>query len=107
LKVVTGSDGEAKVWKLDTLDVPVELSMSLGRLWAVAFNRDGTETLTATDDGRLWIWHTDWRWLVGSVGRATQACLSADERVRLLGEVPPNAEVEYRKCQLSLSAVRR
>lgn len=98
-KVVTGSVAEAKVWRLDTLDVPIELNTGSGRVLAVSFNRDGTETLTGTDDGRLWIWHTDWRWLVTNNGRATHACLSADQRAHLLGEIPLTAQAEYRKCQ--------
>jgi len=101
-KVVTGSSGEAKVWTLDAVDPPVTLNVPDGRVWAVAFNRDGTEAVTATADGRLWIWHVDWRWLAAELRRGTRACLSSEQRVRLLGETPGRAETTYRNCALSL-----
>jgi hypothetical protein len=42
-----------------------------------------------------------------NIGRAARACLSADQRVRLLGEIPQSAEVAYRNCQLSIGQERR
>jgi WD40 repeat protein len=106
-KVVTGSSGQARVWSLDKVDEPFELSISGAGIWAVGINRDGTETFTATNDGRLFMWHTDWRWLAANIARATRACLSADQRVRLLGEVPRSAEITYRDCQLLTGQERR
>ena len=91
-KVVIGSLAEAKVWRLDTLDLPITLNVPAGRVMTVAFTQDGSEAATATDDGRLWISHVDWRWLVDQIPSGTRACLSTDQRIRLLGETPPSAE---------------
>jgi WD40 repeat protein len=101
-KVVTGSLAEARVWRLDSLDLPVTLNLPDGEVSAVAFTHDGGEAATATHDGRLWIWHVDWPWLVDQIRRETRACLSTDQRTRLLGETPASAERAYQNCVASL-----
>jgi WD40 repeat protein len=101
-KVVTGSLDEARVWSLDTLDLPVTLNVPGGKVSAVAFTHDGGKVATATDDGRLWIWHVEERWLLDQIRSQTRACLSADQRIRLLGETPPSAASAYQNCVVSL-----
>jgi len=101
-KVITGSTDQARVWSLDKSDVALELKVTGAALWAVAFNHDGSEAIAATNDGRLLTWHTDWRWLAANIEHSTQACLSSDQRMRLLGEISQDAIIEYSKCQLSI-----
>jgi WD40 repeat protein len=101
-KVVTGSLAEARVWRLDRFDLPATLNVPEAKVSAVAFTHDGGEVATATDDGRLWIWHVDGRWLLDQIRRTTRTCLSTDQRIRLLGETPPSAESAYQGCLLSL-----
>ena len=101
-RVVTGSSNEARVWRIDAPDLPVILNVPAGKVSAVAFNHEGTEAATATDDGRLWLWHVDWHWLTDQLRRGTHACLSGDQRFRLLGAPPTSTESSYRNCVLAL-----
>lgn len=98
-KVITGSSDGARVWRLDNTDEPVELNTGTGTVVKVRFNREGTKAITTSNDGQVQIWRIDWNLLINYLRRATDACLSADQRVRLLGETPQTAEAEYGKCE--------
>lgn len=105
-KVITGSTGQARVWNLDRPDVPLDLKFRGVDFRAVAFSREGSEAIGATDDGRILTWHIDWRWLAANIARFPKACLSSDQRIRLLGESSHDASIEYNKCQLSIHQAR-
>jgi len=46
----------------------------------------------------LRLWHIDWRSLIAAVRETTRSCLTADQRVRLLGDTTNDAEAAYRAC---------
>jgi WD40 repeat protein len=95
--LVTGSLGAARVWRLHAADVPIDLPMSGGETWSVAFSPDAAEALAADRDGRLWSWHIGWRWLAAHLS-GMRACLPADARVRLLGEIASAAAAAASAC---------
>jgi WD40 repeat protein len=97
-RLLTGSVGGARVWRLDGSDGPIDLPIRGAFVWSVAFDGDGTEALAVTHDGRLRLWHIDWRSLVAAVRETKRSCLTADQRFRLLGDTANDAEAAYRAC---------
>ncbi len=45
------------------------------------------------------IWRASWPALLAFLREATTACLTADQRIRYLGEAPTDARAAYAACE--------
>lgn len=98
--VVTASkDGTARVWRssdgkeLYRLVAGVEVE-------AAAFSADGSYVVTGQSDGSLLLWRVSEKRLHQYLKDASSACLSVEQRCRLLGEFEWQARRGFRKCEM-------
>ncbi len=105
-RVVTASqDRLARVWRVeDPSAEPIYLDGHRGPVWDATFSRDGQTIATASADHtvRLWtLWAKDWPQLIELLRQQTNACLTAEQRRRFLGESRSAADLRYRACESS------
>jgi WD40 repeat protein len=113
--VTASSDATARVWRTDGTDRedPVVLVGHDGPVVSAAVSPDGERVVTASEDGiaRVWVLLSsapadllrspEWPALLRYLGQATamtKACLTVDDRMRLLLESADDASDEYKRC---------
>jgi MinD-like ATPase involved in chromosome partitioning or flagellar assembly/WD40 repeat protein len=106
--VAGSSAGSVDMWTLDGVSIPQILWPSGERaIKRVALSRNGNVALALSGNGTVRVWRLDRGPLLERVDapqvlqtlwNATSACLSAEDRVNLLGEDPRMAEVIASKC---------
>ncbi|HKO58175.1 MAG TPA: TIR domain-containing protein [Thermoanaerobaculia bacterium] len=91
-----GVDGVARLWDLRERRRPVGVETK-GAVIAVGFVRDGQRAFTASEDGELRVWRTEWSDLVTASAARTTATLSIQQRMIALGETEADARVAFEK----------
>ncbi|WP_170319912.1 serine/threonine-protein kinase [Polyangium spumosum] len=102
-RVVTSSyDGTARLWNLDEPTTPRVLRGHWGPLRYAAFAREGRRVITASMDGTVRSWDVTEEpveRLQKRLREATRACLSARQRMKLLGEDATAAAARASGCE--------
>jgi WD40 repeat protein/cellulose biosynthesis protein BcsQ len=109
--VTTGKDGSAHAWRLGERGKQVPLALGGQRGYTnILFSRDGSLVATAAADRTVRLWKLDQPpdataatadQLLVQLARSTTACLTTDQRVRLLAETPDPAKEKYEACERS------
>lgn len=120
----TGLGGDrARVWKLEARwpesseDADL-IAFDQRRPWLPIHDvsADGSTLATACDDGTVWVWPIgephdiaakDWKTLVSWARESTSACLTVEQRMRLLGESYADAVTAYEACERSFGRTPR
>jgi eukaryotic-like serine/threonine-protein kinase len=92
-------DGSVRVVSLDGRGEPQLLRGHQGAVTEVTFSPDGRELATATADGTVRIAAIDWTLVRQRLVAATSACLTAAQRLHLLGESEDQAGERHAACQ--------
>jgi WD40 repeat protein len=66
---------------------------------SATFSPDGMLVVTASEDGTARVWLMDWSKLIEYLKQATNACLTAEQRVKFLGETDSQAQKIYQTCE--------
>ncbi len=113
---VGSSDGTVRIYPFDPKafpfiddSEPVVLRGHKGAVRAISFSPDGRRLATASDeDTTVRVWNLrqspnkedlNWPGLLEYLGHETNACLSVDQRVKLLSETVQDASKEYSACE--------
>ena len=98
-------DGTVRVVGLDGAGAsdggePLLLRGDQGAVTEVAFSPDGRELAIASGDGTVRITAIDWPLLRTRLATATSACLTAAQRLHLLGESEAEARDRFSACEV-------
>jgi WD40 repeat protein len=106
-RVVAGAqDGAVRVWRADGSGEALVLRGGDGPVVDVAFSPDGARVLALSQDGTVCVWALDPGRLMEWLWRATSHCLSAEERVRRLGEEPEEARRNHEAARAEVARRR-
>ena len=97
--VTTYWDGSARVWNVDGSGEPLVLGDQGVEVLSAAFSPDGTQIVTASADHSVRVWSIDWKDLIERLRPVTDACLTATQRIRYLGESPSEARAADESCR--------
>ncbi len=92
---LASGDGSIRLVSVDGRGEPAVLRGHQGLVSHLAFRPDGRELASASSDGTVRIAAVDWRLLRERLSATTSACLTAAQRMHLLGE--PEAEARRRR----------
>jgi WD40 repeat protein len=98
LVVTAAADRTARITRRDGSGVAVILRGHTAAVTSASFSPDDRHVLTTSVDGTVRIWPITWPELLDRLQTVTSACLSADQRMRLLGESVRQANDEARIC---------
>ena len=99
-RIVTGSvDGSARLWRADGTGKPLVLQGHGDAVWSVDFSPDGSRVVTASSDGTARIWRVTWPALLESLRANVNACLTLEQRMRILAESSSDAWPAYAECE--------
>ena len=90
--------GSVQVVSLEGGD-PLTLRSPRDRIDAVGFSPDGRRLIASASREGVSVWPLLWRDLLQLIRHETTACLSVDNRVRLLGETPADAGTAFTACE--------
>ncbi len=92
-------DGSVRVVPLDGVGEPLLLRGHQAAVTEAAFSPDGRELATASADGAVRIAAIDWPLVRQRLVAATSACLTAAQRLHLLGESDGEAADRHAACE--------
>jgi WD40 repeat protein len=92
-------DGTVRVVALDDTGEPLLVRGPPSAVSEVAFSPSGRELAVASADGALRIAAVDWPLQRQRLAAATSACLTASQRLHLLGEAEDEAQSRYAECE--------
>jgi WD40 repeat protein len=96
--VSASADSTARVWTTSGGPEMV-LRGHTGAVESARFDPPGEHVVTASADGTARLWRVGWRPLVDHIRASTSACLTADDRTRLLGEPDDRARERADECE--------
>jgi WD40 repeat protein len=96
--VTSSIDKTAKIWDLEYGFLRLTLSHGSG-VRAAAFRPKSSDVVTGDDGGGVYLWRTTLHELIEYMRGATSACLTPQERVRLLNELSGKARAAYEQCE--------
>ena len=88
-EVSSGADHTVRIWRADGVGEAEVLRGHLGY-----FDADATLAITSSREGTTRVWMRTWRGLVDHLASSTTACLTSEERQRLLGEKIADANAD-------------
>ena len=99
-RIVTASvDGTARLWRADGTGKPLVLQGHGDAVWSVDFSPDDNRVVTASSDGTARIWRVTWPALLESLRANVNACLTLEQRMRILAESSSDAWPAYAECE--------
>lgn len=91
-------DGTVRVWPADGLGESVVLQAQ-GPQGTVQFLPDGNSVVSGSWGGMLFKWTMGWSPLARVLNKSINACLTPNDRLRLLGEEPEAARQRFVECE--------
>jgi WD40 repeat protein len=93
--LVGGVDGEATLWDVRSRKLLSVLSGHRGAITTGLIAPDGSELMTASEDGSIRLWGNGWPDLQRRLRSRTTATLNPEQRMVLLGETEAQAWKAY------------
>ena len=97
--LVGGVDGEATLWDARSRKLLGVLSGHRGAVTTGSIAPNGSQIMTASEDGSIRLWNNGWRDLQHRLRSLTTATLNPDQRMELLGETEAQAWKSFRTAE--------